>query len=316
MLNRKKFWGWFVATLPLAMWVISGLSGPKAMAQFTERASEKKLMMAALGDSITAATFADRPIHIRPGSQSESRAIIENKDSLSWASGKKIESHYLRLRRWLRDHGDVRKLEVFNVATPNRTTYDLERQASVVARKMRHEDYDALKYVTIFIGSNDACGKGEARATPLAVMKKNILNAVAILAEIPQREPIRILLVGLPRIPDLAQPSILNTKTTFGLTCHKIRDQMLGLCDPLLSWRTPEEYRAQLQVVADVNRLLEESASEVRAKFPNVEMVYTGRLFEQEILMAEDLAIDCFHPNAEAHRKIAKDTWLDQPWFE
>jgi lysophospholipase L1-like esterase len=240
--------------------------------------------------------------------------FIENKDFLSWASGTKVGSHYLRLKQFLLAQDESVKLEIMNVAVPATTTYDLERQATRVLRKMRSGRYDALKYVTILVGANDVCSRDNPSGIPVEVMRSNLLKAIDVLAQVSQAEPVRVLVVGIPKIPDLAQPGIRDAKTTLGLSCHRVRDQMLALCNNLLSWRTPEEYRKQLSIVEETNRMLEQTVHEGNAKYPNVQMAYTGRLFEQ-VIPLEDLAIDCFHPNAKAHDKIAQDTWLDQPWF-
>jgi hypothetical protein len=282
----------------------------------------KPALMASLGDSITAGTFSIFPI---PGTQSleqslaewqtselEPQLIFENKLFLSWASGLSVRSHYVRLRDYLRRQGDRAGLSILNVSFPGDETKHLIRQANEVVDAMNGGEYSKLKYVTILIGSNDACLKGGA--VPIGAMKKNLMETLRILASIRQQEPIRILLVGIPRIPDLGSEYIRKRKTIFGASCSTVRDKILRYCNSLILWNSEAEYDARMLVIEERNRLLGTVVRQANLRFPNLDIVYSNRLYHLEI-PPEILSVDCFHPAKEWQRRISEETWLDQPWF-
>lgn len=283
--------------------------------------SPRKLLMAVLGDSISAATLADVPI---PGASDpeervrkwamqgkSSRFIFENKE-LSWASGTKIDSQFRKLRRWLRLSGEKRRLDVLNTAFPQDKTTDMREQAEQVVRAMSSGKYDTLEYVTVLVGADDAC------TAPVAgredELEQNLMRMFERLASIAQSQPIRILLVGIPRIPNLGTPGFRRAKTVFGLSCETVRNKILGFCNSLLLWNSPSEYDQDMKVVEDMNRVLRVSAEEANGKFRNLEVVYSDRLYDLSIPLGV-LAADCFHPGRIGQQAIADQTWLDQPWF-
>jgi lysophospholipase L1-like esterase len=282
----------------------------------------KPALMASLGDSITAGTFSIFPI---PRSESieqnvdewhtselEPQLIFENKIFLSWASGLWVRSHYVRLREHLKRKGDSGGLAILNVSYPGDETKHLIRQAHEVVDAINGGEYSTLKYVTILIGSNDAClSRGPV---PLETMRRNLMETLKILASIRQAEPIRILLVGIPRIPDLGSEYIRKRKTVFGASCATVRDKILRSCNSLILWNTSEEYDAKMLVIEERNRLLRHVVRDANLRYPNLEVVYSNRLYHLEI-PPEILAADCFHPAKEGQRRISEETWLDQPWF-
>lgn len=284
----------------------------------------KRLLMAVMGDSMTAASLADVPIpyadtpedQVRKWAEQgkDSRFIFENKFTLSWASGRAIDSHYKRLKRWLKGHGEKRPLDVLNVAFPGDTTYDLEGQAKQIVEAMDSGQYQAIKYLPILIGSNDACTSQTPIGTPLEAMHDNLKRALEILSMIHQSEPLRVILVGIPRIPDLGTKAFRNASTLFGLSCETVRNKILNFCNPLLLWNTPEEYGEKMQIVEDKNRLLRNFVQEANTRFPNIEMVYSNRLYNLAIPI-QVLAADCFHPGKIAQSRISEEIWMDQPWF-
>ncbi|MCM2277873.1 MAG: SGNH/GDSL hydrolase family protein [Oligoflexia bacterium] len=289
------------------------------------KASAKPLLMAVLGDSISAATLADVPFP--PPATSEegikrlsedgvkADVLLENKFRYSWASGRLIRSQYRLLKRHLRRSGERRALLVYNVAVPGAETGDLPKQAKRIAEEMEKGEHDELAYVTILIGSNDSCARRPGGETPIATMRANLLRTFAILASVKQRKRIPILLVGIPRIPDLGEEAIRNSRTLLGLTCEKVRNDILNLCNSMLRWKTPEEYDRNMLVVEDRNRLLRLLAREVSLLYPQLDVFYSNRLYHLGISTGV-LAADCFHPNKDAQEIISLQVWSDQPWFK
>src|SRR4051812_12007207 len=70
--------------------------------------ANRHVLMGVMGDSLSAATFANT--HITPAGAGFKQwpqipGVVQNKATLSWASGEEIASHYIRLKEWLRDRG-------------------------------------------------------------------------------------------------------------------------------------------------------------------------------------------------------------------
>jgi hypothetical protein len=146
-------------------------------------------------------------------------------------------------------------------------------------------------------------------------MHENLIKAFRILSMFPQKEPIRVMLVGIPRIPDLGEASLRESKTILGLTCGTVRNKILSECNPLLTWKSETEYDEKMMIIENDNRLLRDTVAEVNKMFPNIEAVYSDRLYNLNIPRSI-LAVDCFHPNANGQQQLADQVWLDQPWFD
>jgi lysophospholipase L1-like esterase len=282
--------------------------------------------MGVMGDSLTAAALADLPIpNAGPAAEdrirawavqgNDSRIIFENKSTFSWATGHRISSHYLRLQNWLHRNGDKRRLDALNVAYPGNTSYALAGQVKQIVQAMASGKYDALKYTTILIGANDACSTATPTGTPTEILRANVFATLQQLAGIRQDEPTRVMVVGIPRIPNLATPEFRKASTIFGLSCETVRNKILRECDSLLSWTTPEEYSEKMQIVDDVNRTLRQVVEEANATFPNLQVIYSNRLYDLAIPVSV-LAIDCFHPNPYGQSALSDQVWMDQPWFD
>lgn len=269
-------------------------------------------VMGVLGDSISAGTLADLRIPRDDNVQPE--FVFENKSTLSWASGRRIQSHLVRLRKYLKEAGDERELWVENLAVPGDNSSGLRKQAEKFVEAAQSGKYSGVKYITLLIGANDVCSPETPRGVPLDKVRQNILTAFAVLSRIKQEEPIRILMVGIPRIPELGVPSIRNSHTVLGLSCHTVRNGILRFCNSLLNWKTDDEFDEKMSIVEDMNRLLRSIAAEASLEFPNLDVAYSDRL-SHRVVPRDYLAIDCFHPNATGQTALADETWVDQPWF-
>ena len=278
-----------------------------------------KYLMASLGDSMTAASLADTQLtspHLPVTPQDvQEKVLYENKATFSWASGEKTSSHFMRLKDYMIQHHQPGTLEMFNIAVPGNTTINLEQQAKSVAEQFKTGKYASLKYVTILMGNNDACSSASPVGTPDAAFYDNFMKGLTRLSEIQQTERIRVLVSGIPRIVDLGRPAIQNTEVFPGMSCHKLRDQILKFCNPLTAWVTEAEYRARLAVVTSRNELIERIVHDASLRYPNLDFHFTDAPFNLS-LEPSVLAIDCFHPNESGQAMLASVLWNDQPWFK
>jgi lysophospholipase L1-like esterase len=298
----------------------SSITSSRTSSRTSSPTSTQRYLMAALGDSITAGFLADthlKELITREGAVNGALSVppFSTKNSDSWASGKSIYSHYLLLKRSLKNHGDLTPLDIMNTAIPGDKTQDLIAQAKKVVLKMKSGKYKALKYVVLLIGANDICSEPETSESDMKESLKTVFQTLAqTLSEIHQGVPIRILVSGLPKIPDLAREDVLESRTAFDFTCRFFRDEVLKDCTPLLNWTTQTEYRQRVSIVEDRNRMIKEASETAQKLFPGLEITYSDRLFSTWI-DPELLALDCFHPSREGQQMISDLLWEDQPWF-
>jgi len=289
----------------------------------------KPRLMAVLGDSIAAGTLADVPIPKGPTPEEsvlkwhdqgvEADLVYTNKKTLSWGSGERIRSHFLMLREWLALRGIRAPLEVANLASPGAQMGDLRVQVSKLLEILGSGAYESLEYVALTIGSNDACNYSSSLDVPEEELRRNLVESLSILGrgvrsvtKIPV--PIRVLVVGAPRIPNLGVPGFIEAPTLFGLSCGVVRDRILRYCRPLTVWNGLDEYHQRLAVVERINGVLKNASLEVSGEFPGLQVVFSDRLFQLEIPLGA-LAADCFHPGKWAQEQISMRTWEDQLWF-
>jgi lysophospholipase L1-like esterase len=262
--------------------------------------------MGVLGDSIAAGTLADLPLS--QAADYSARLVYTNKTHLSWASGDRIRSHFELLSEHLKAGGSSSGLEVVNFSRPGSEASDLPGQARRLVRAFKAGGFGSLKYVAISIGSNDACDGG---VLPIRI-RAALVQMLEILREgIRQSEPLRILVLGPPMIPDLGRREFRVLQTILGLRCGLLRDGLLRFCNGLTVWRGEREYAERVARVVTIDETLRSALSDPPEA---VEVRYSSRLQQLEVSPA-DLAIDCFHPSSRGQERIALATWGEQPWF-
>jgi lysophospholipase L1-like esterase len=273
-------------------------------------------LMAAAGDSITAGTLADtssNPVHQRTSELSahdfHSNFLYQNKDSFSWASGTWINSHFVRLRDYLKNRDPGVELEVLNVAIPGNETQDLGSQADRILSAMNSGAYSQLRYLTLMIGANDTCDavKPEAAAVHLRRFFEKI-------AEIRQQEKIRILVSGLPPIPILGKEEVLRHKTAGFFTCEYIRNRVFHFCKGMTAWEDEKEFERKMGEILAFNETIRSVIREIETAHPHLDIAFSETFTRYDIPL-NFLALDCFHPNRSGQEEISRFLWEDQPWF-
>jgi len=288
----------------------------------------KHYLMGAIGDSISVAFMADTSAKaaslsslLTKTSEDQVRATIDkeskldNRWTLSWTSGNQIQSHFVFLTNYFKKTEPTSTLEVLNVAVSGAVTEDLLDQANQIVaatietNKDGTKKYDSLKYLTFLIGANDAC-HGIADED----MKANLNHVFSILNRIKQSEPVRILVSGLPKIPDLGLSAINNSTGFGGFKCSTIRN-ITGTCRALVSWTDNDDYNNKVTYVSDRNRILKSAVDAANLKYLNLKIAFNDEIFQQKIV-AEELAAECFHPNAIGQETLSKSLWTAQPWYQ
>jgi hypothetical protein len=195
--------------IPLIL--LSGLTQSFAHAQSTTAHPEwndtRPDVMFTVGDSISAGFIAST--HAVPGIPDGVKSLIphqantwssavkgsnligDNKDRYSWSSGQDIYSHYIYLRDYLKKT-QVNELVVQNVAHTGAVVSGLAKQADEILDLANSGKYRTVKYITVFIGNNDACFDFPG-GTPNDDFEKNLDGFFDKISKIDQDEKIRIL---------------------------------------------------------------------------------------------------------------------------
>ncbi|SNY64772.1 SGNH/GDSL hydrolase family protein [Paractinoplanes atraurantiacus] len=231
--------------------------------------------MAALGDSITAG-FA-------------SCFALVACERRSWATGSDsaVDSHYRRIR----DSNAAIKGKAYNFAEPGADSADLAAQA-------RKAVNTKVQYVTILIGSNDACAPSTRGMTPVATFRQRVDSGLARLKKgLPKT---RVLMVSIPDLYRLWEVGHSDEKA--------VRAWGRGICPSLLARPTStaeadEDRRRQVDRRIDAyNDALADAcrAYGKKCRWDSGE-VHNVR-FDLELVNR----IDYFHPSTEGQARLAE----------
>lgn len=233
--------------------------------------------MAALGDSITAASNLDLE-HI----------AVENL-AYSWATGDAIDSHYGRLQQRNPEIED----EAHNLAVPGARVRHLPEQAD------RAVDAD-VDLVTILIGANDACTPSPTSMTPVEEFAEHLEDALLRIEEgLPEAQ------IHLLSIPDVTRLwEILGSDQRARLIWEQF-----GICGSVLTAeRTDEEREGVRQRVEEFNEVIGEVCARVERCTDD-----DGAVFEHLYDTEHVSPADFFHPSIEGQRVLADISW-DALW--
>ena len=296
---------------------------------FADSKDEPKVaLMAALGDSMTSATFANTTAI---ESDQHKKSVVEglmifedlllrqgaNRNTLSWSSGRDIDSHFIRLQSWMKNKEPDVGLEVQNLSVPGVTSSGLNKQATQIASLMKSGKYRYLKYVTISIGGNDICNSdqdGSSLTTPEQFVK-NIQDTFRTLSEIEQSEPIFVFISSIPNAPSLGQDHFKSVDVGLGFTCEYLRNRVHNSCANLLTFKNEEEYAERVNVVVKQNQILNTLTSWAPTQFPKLKTYFSEAFFNFEVT-PDMLGYDCFHPNKFGQETLGRITFEDQPFFK
>jgi lysophospholipase L1-like esterase len=315
--------------------------------------SNPSRVMVALGDSMTAGTFANTRTSpestnpriqdiflVPPGASVLERDIspadsefktaffkfllkpfLENKDTLSWASGRLISSHFERLRSALQSHGEnTLGFYSMNLSVPGSKSIHILEQAMRLPQELERRGNPRVDYVAMTMGANDACVSTAGPVVPDDEFEGNARRVMAQLADTARSQgysrdvPLRVLLAGIPRIPDSGAAKFWKHRAWAGITCETIRRKVFKFCPNLLDWKDEAGYLDRMAQVERKNEILKRVILETNEQHEQVHIVFGNGLAEISF-HPEDLAFDCFHPNANAQKRISESLWRDQPWY-
>jgi lysophospholipase L1-like esterase len=209
----------------------------------------------------------------------------------SWTTGSdpRVDSHYFRLLA----RNPAMAGRVYNAAKVGASSWDLPVQAAAIARSRPG-------YVTVAIGSNDACAPIEAAMTPRAVFRANIDTALAIVYR--ARPDTRVLVTSIPNLYRLWQVGHGNAVARWVWSAGFCRTM---LDNPASLSGTDESRRQRVlaQVVAYNVQLAQACAAHPGCRYDG------GAVFNDPFQLTDLSPFDYFHPNIAGQRKIAALTW-------
>ena len=263
-------------------------------------------------------TLDDRATRHRKSDFVYEVAQFENHKSLSWSSGSEIQSHYQRLKGYLKKKDPQSDLVAKNFAVTGARSVDLLKQVAELKKAWESGKYQSIPYVTVLIGANDACDVEYVGGTPNSQMLKELnmffSQLAAIAAMTSHVEPIRVFISSLPNIPSLAKPQFFSFRPGRA-ACREIQMDDLKFCTPLLNWKTPNQYWERLDVVQQKNNVLKAAVDQATKSYPQLKIALGTQFFEAKFDL-KYLAADCFHPNQAGQEGLAELFWNEQPWFK
>lgn len=268
-----------LSTLAIAALVTSGTV---ATASAATAAPPPPAKMAALGDSITLALM--------------SCSGLSNCQANSWATGTtaSVNSHATRLKASI-----APALLSYNYAVSGAMSGALNAQAQSASAQ-------AVNYVTIEIGANDACTRTVSAMTPTATFRTNVQTALATLAAGPGQPEIFVASIpNLLRMYDLNKSSS-SARLTWGLL--RICQSMLA--NPTSTKPADVQRRAAVQQrVDEYNQVLSEvCAATAKCRYDG------GAVAAYAFTKADISTRDYFHPSLAGQTTMANITWPRTQW--
>lgn len=231
--------------------------------------------MAAIGDSITRAVFADGTLD----------GLAEGQPQHSWATGYEagdgVNSHYERI---LAQNGDIAGKN-FNNAVSGARIDDFVTQANATIPM-------APDYVTVFLGHNDLCVDTVAQIPSNAVFEAYVRAGLdTLIAGLPDAQIVVLELVDVAQLYDCCSDD-WGCQFAWWLysVCQSVTNSSSG-DRAIVRQRTIEFNNILRNVSAEKGVLFEDD------------------IFEQVFSRSDVNSSDCFHPSLAGHSKIAEGSY-------
>ncbi|NCN40648.1 hypothetical protein GW916_05300 [bacterium] len=278
-----------------------------------------------LGDSMTAGALADFKRQDFKLPWTEIKLLVKllqfgaTKDiakvearQLSWAGGyDKNQNVYSHSHRLSAISGLDHQMPTANVAVSGNESRHMWDQAMRL-NEWSENNFDQAypDYVTLMIGPNDICQDRTQDMVPVRDYHANISQVVdEVLSQSPRS---KILLGSVPNIESLrnvAKDKYLHV----GLTCEKMW-KTIKLCHTLTTEESPNERAKIAQRVIDYNDALQDIADSRSQSYGD--RVRLSRAAYGVDFTADDLSVDCFHPNVIGQEKLADVSFSDSWWAD
>lgn len=287
------------------------------------RGDEIPQSMAALGDSITAAAFgsytrtdAQNPTTLlrlltiigRFGFTFSARAVEAREVSWSTGDGPRINSHWTRLSNLAHNKGI--KFKSYNSAISGAKAEDLGKQVdSLIKWSKTNLKTKAPDYVTLLIGANDVCNDTEVEDFGAAV-EESIDRVLAA------NNNAKIMIGGIPNIERLREVAIDAPLSNLpGLATCKDMWKKHGFCKKILQENDANVRAKYGQLEQDYLGELKGVADTMNAKYGADKVRFAPEVYSYKFT-ANDISIDCFHPNVKGQQILSDTTWKKTWWAD
>jgi lysophospholipase L1-like esterase len=228
---------------------------------------------------------------------------------LSWATGlddqNRVISHARRLR-FLNP-----KLKIYNAAISGAAA-DLVDENEVLklnkwAKKNFKKEYP--DYVTLLVGPNDICGKMTEPMTSDSDFYNRVYNSIRKIVD--GNPDSKVLISSIPNIGALRDvtkdaPAFNNSEMN---TCLKVWKK-IAFCENV---ELAEEHEEVYAKVETFNKILKDIAFEQNQRVAGDRVRVADSIYRYRFT-ADDLAVDCFHPNYMAQNMLA-DLTFEESWW-
>ncbi|HSP37382.1 MAG TPA: GDSL-type esterase/lipase family protein [Frankiaceae bacterium] len=209
----------------------------------------------------------------------------------SWTTGNDpaVASHYQRLLA----RNPAIAGRAYNVAKVGASSADLPDEAKALAA--RRPDY-----ITMLMGSNDACAEDETEMTSPAVFRARVDQALTTIYT--ARPDTRMLVASIPDIYRLWQVGHSNSVAQLVWSAGFCRTML----DNPTSTSAPDEARRQrvrTRVMSFNDQLAAACALHPGCRYDG------GAVFAYPFAVTDLSRFDFFHPNAAGQRKLSAITW-------
>ena len=161
-------------------------------------------------------------------------------------------------------------------------------------------------YVTLLIGANDIC---QDTAEQMVDERTYYSNVVATIDEIQRQNPkTKVLISSLPNIDALHNIAI-DQPLFVGTTCKDIW-KTIKLCHTLTLEDNPVERQKIAQRVLQYNTALQNIAQDRGA---NGKVKFAKSIYDVKFT-ANDISVDCFHPNPHGQQMLSDASFSDGFW--
>jgi len=280
--------------------------------------------MGALGDSMTAGALAmfKRQDFVLPWTEfmvalrgiayglTNKLSTVESR-KLSWSAGfdtgRRVESHSYRLTQI---QHLKKQIPTYNAAISGaESEHVLATQVdrlSEWSRKTVNKPFP--DYVTLMIGPNDACADSTDQMVDTNTYYSNVSK---VIDEMLARSPDTKIVVGsIPNIETLRGVA-KDARLYWGLSCGELWEKV-KLCPTLTTLSDPYQRAIVAARIQDYNSALAQIVETRRADFGD--RIRFATQTYKEVFTADELSVDCFHPNSHGQDRIANATWSASWW--
>lgn len=282
--------------------------------------------MASMGDSITAGAIANykrqwgmNPLvslalvtQIASAFLSHSISPLEIR-KLSWSGGvdprHRMTSHAARLEFM----SQYRKLRHFNAARSGDESADLAAQLEDIKNWAHEENRDQFpEYITLLIGPNDICADSVDEMVTPDIFELNIKDTVE---EIQKTNPYtKVLISTVPNVEQLRKVAKDARLMGFG-PFAKCEDfwRIAKTCPTLTTISDPMD-RARISMrVQEFNAAINHVVGFHHTNYGEDKIRAVNSIYNSDF-SADDLSLDCFHPNYDGQNLISEKTWNASWW--